>query len=63
MIDGVQLAGGGHVVRIAKVVEGGVERQPGAHPQEHARAESVARRPEVVLAVACGSAMRNGCVG
>ena len=38
--------------RLLEVVKRGVERQSGAHPEEHASAEPVARRPEVVLAVA-----------
>uniref|UniRef100_A0A182Q2V1 Uncharacterized protein n=1 Tax=Anopheles farauti TaxID=69004 RepID=A0A182Q2V1_9DIPT len=38
--------------RLLEVVERGVERQTGAHPQEHAGTEPVAGRPEVVLAVA-----------
>lgn len=38
------------------VVERGVERQPRAHPQVHVRAQVVARRPEVVLVVACNRA-------
>lgn len=51
MIQGVQPGGG--VRGLFEVIEGGVEWQTGAHPEEHARAQSVAGRPKVVLAVAC----------
>lgn len=34
------------------IVEGGVERQPRAHPEVHIRAQVVSRRPEVILIVA-----------
>lgn len=51
MIQWVQSGGG--IRGLFKVVEGGVEWQTGAHPEEHSRAQSVAGRPEVVLAVAC----------
>ena len=47
---------GGRVVRgagrrLVDVVERGVERQPGAHPQEHVCAQPVARRPEVEITI------------
>lgn len=42
----------GHLVRALKVLEGGVERQSSAHPEEHSGAQTVARRPEVVATVA-----------
>lgn len=41
-----------HRIGALKVLEGGVEGEAGAHPQEHASAETVARGPEVVAAVA-----------
>lgn len=52
VIDWVQQTGRHGVVRILEIVERRVERQPGAHPQEHAGAQPIARRPEIVLAVA-----------
>lgn len=53
MVHHVQVLGHGvHVGGALEVVEGGVEGQAGAHPQEHAGAEAVARGPEVVAAVA-----------
>ena len=43
----------GHGVRrVLKVLERRVEGQTGAHPEEHAGAQAVARGPEVVAAVA-----------
>lgn len=50
MVQRVQAGRG--VRRLLEVVEGGVERQPRAHPEEHSGAEPVSGRPEVVLAVA-----------
>lgn len=52
MVQRVQAGRG--VRRLLEVVEGGVERQPRAHPEEHSGAEPVSGRPEVVLAVAWG---------
>lgn len=52
VVDGVEEAGFDAVIRVLEVVEGRVERQTGAHPQEHAGAQPIAGRPEVVFAVA-----------
>lgn len=51
MIDGIEQTGRDGIVRALEIVEGGVERQSGAHPKEHAGAKTIARCPEVVFAV------------
>lgn len=41
-------------------VEGGVEWQAGAHPQEHSRSQAIARRPEVeVVELGIGQVVRH----
>lgn len=54
-VNGVHAVVGGGAGRVHRhpshVVEGGVEGQPGAHPQVHVRAQVVTRRPEVVFVV------------
>lgn len=47
-VDGVSHWAG---VRVLEVIEGGVERQARAHPQEHAGAETITGGPEVVATV------------
>lgn len=51
MIHGVEGVGHWAGVRVLEVIEGGVERQASAHPQEHASAQTIAGGPEVVATV------------
>lgn len=51
VVHDVQVLGHGVHVGALKVVEGGVEGQASAHPEEHACAQTVARGPEVVATV------------
>lgn len=51
MVHGVQVGHRVHV-RVLEVVEGGVEGQASAHPEEHSSAEAVSGSPEVVATVA-----------
>lgn len=52
VIDRIEEAGFDCVIGVLEVVEGRVERQPGAHPQKHAGAQAIAGCPEFVFAIA-----------
>lgn len=52
MIDRIQQTRRNSVVRVLEVVEGCVERQTGAHPEEHSGSQTITRCPEIVFTVA-----------
>lgn len=52
VINWIQLANFNGIIWALEVIEGRIEWQTSAHPQEHAGAQSIARCPEIVFAVA-----------
>lgn len=53
VINGIEQASLYGIGSVLKEVKCGIERQTSAHPKEHAGAQSIARCPEIIIAIAC----------